>query len=446
MKHFSTFSALACSAIIVLVAGLVSAAYPPVPSSCNGGHHNFLPVANAVDTMSLIGVHPSGKLYVANPGPDNFTVLHMFGKTAYDNGLAHGTLLKAQINAILPLFVQYIEKEINESTHDDLPPALLKWLATVGIDLALDLTATWTRPFTPQYYIDELHGIADGAGVTFNEVYRLFLVPELMKAACTVVGAYGSATTNGKVMHLRGLDFGFFPIRDFPMISVYHFSQNPIGGNTRDVAVFGWIILNVGALTGFSSDPATGNALSVGEKVLLKYGKNIDGVTGTPWMLLLRDMLGKCNTVNDAVQFLREANRTCAIHVGIGDTATNSFQGVEMAAHWFANYTWNSPGMNWTGHPYIKDTFYWNKHMQDSHDPCLADLLQSLYGNVTAYNLVQVSAISTTGNLHSVAFDLANQTAYFANARKQGDTVGPKNAFERQYTLVDMKYLFNMRQ
>lgn len=54
-----------------------------------------------------------------------------------------------------------------------------------------------------------MQGIADGSEgkVDFVSLRRANMIPELTQAACTIIGAYGEATADGKLYHLRALDW-----------------------------------------------------------------------------------------------------------------------------------------------------------------------------------------------------------------------------------------------
>lgn len=70
-------------------------------------------------------------------------VLHVYG-SAYDMGYAHGQLLKAQIQDILPSFMNHVEQEI-EAYLKDLPEEIRKLIAELGLSGALDLTHLLTE-------------------------------------------------------------------------------------------------------------------------------------------------------------------------------------------------------------------------------------------------------------------------------------------------------------
>lgn len=43
----------------------------------------------------------------------------------------------------------------------------------------MDWTANVTAPYTGDYFFEELHGLADGAGVDYQDVLRIHMIGEL---------------------------------------------------------------------------------------------------------------------------------------------------------------------------------------------------------------------------------------------------------------------------
>jgi isopenicillin-N N-acyltransferase-like protein len=368
----------------------------------------------------------NGKRYLAGQGNDTFHVLHLYG-SHYDMGYAHGQLLGEYFDDIWTMFEQYVDAQV-ASVVPFLPQSFIDLVVLFGLPAALQLTVSWTQPYPPKKYLDEMIGIADGAGYPVERVFQLNMFPEIIKAACTIVGATGSATLNGKIAHLRDLDIdATMPIKDWPLVTVLHGD-----GSEPVVANFGWAIL-AGSLTGISSNP-----VGVGEKVWENEDK-ADGVQGEPWMFILRDVL-YTKSIDEAIATMQNANRTCAIHVGVGDGVSNQFRGVTMAKYAFDVYNWSS--IDYPEHPILEDIMYWDKHSQPTTHWCLSTMLKEMYGNLTAEMLAtQVSSIGETGNFHSVTFDYEGLTAYVANARKTNVTVGGLNAYERQYTFLNISRL-----
>jgi hypothetical protein len=79
------------------------------------------------------------------------------------------------------------------------------------VDAALDFTADLTRSNTPESFFQEIQGLADGAGIAYKEMLRLQMFPELIKAQCSLLGAWGPATIQGSaaggLVQLRALDW-----------------------------------------------------------------------------------------------------------------------------------------------------------------------------------------------------------------------------------------------
>ena len=107
------------------------------------------------------------------------TVLHVYGG-AYDMGLAHGQLLKDQINKIIPAFYQHVEGEIEDAIKV-LPADVRDLIAKYGLDGALDLTYELTKKYIAKHFIEELQGLAKGSGIDYKMLLRVHMLPELVK-------------------------------------------------------------------------------------------------------------------------------------------------------------------------------------------------------------------------------------------------------------------------
>ena len=79
---------------------------------------------------------------------------------------------------------------------------------TIGLLRSLlDLNIIITKKYTNPRYYEEIRGMAEGAGVNSQDLKRINLIPELIKAACTVAGLWGPATAQKNVLHMRSLDW-----------------------------------------------------------------------------------------------------------------------------------------------------------------------------------------------------------------------------------------------
>ena len=52
-----------------------------------------------------------------------------------------------------------------------------------------------------------MRGIADASGVSLKLMRRIHMIGELTKGTCSMFGAWGKATLDGKVIQLRALDW-----------------------------------------------------------------------------------------------------------------------------------------------------------------------------------------------------------------------------------------------
>ena len=203
---------------------------------------------------------------------------------------------------------------------------LPKWIrheigeAGVGITKhLLDLNYIITKKFTPQRWDDEMKGIAKGSGIPVKTWRRINLVPELLKASCSIGGWWGDATPNGQLLQLRALDWEeHSPISKFPLITVYH----PTEEGSVPFANIAWAGL-IGSLTGYSSA-----RIGVSERL---RGGPPDTMTrfGKPWTYALRDVLQFSKTIDDALNNLNTTERTCSVYLGIGSSVNDTYRIIE---------------------------------------------------------------------------------------------------------------------
>lgn len=240
-----------------------SLAQPPVPASCSGTP-NVAPMWTG--TPSLVATAANGLKYTtlnASVSPP-ITVLHVYG-TSYEMGLAYGTLLREEIGLLVPAALSYFGVQLNESLPSWVPEAFREEIMTRGLEWALDLTYNATFPYTPGHHYDVMSGMAAGAGMDYMTLARMSMIPELVKADCSILLAWGNATragaSAGDVTHLRALDWASDgPFQQWPVVVTYH----PADGGAVFTSV-SWAGFH-GTLTGVSS-----SGLSVGEKVWLAY-------------------------------------------------------------------------------------------------------------------------------------------------------------------------------
>lgn len=397
--------------------------------NCKGG-----PNTNPIIDVAPIFIKntTNGRRYIAGgKGDDHIHLLHVYG-APYDWGKAVGELMKEELNIMIPLYFTYLDNMIAEYLKR-IPEYFAKLIAEFGLNAALDLNYYITKKYTPDRYEQELQGLADGSGLDVKLFRRLNLLPELIKAGCSMYGAWNSSTEQGGLMQLRALDWdSHAPIKKWPSMVVYH----PNDG-TQAFSNIGYPGL-IGVITGYSA-----NSIGISEKVWLGHPDTQDSRFGMPWTYVLRDVLQYATDLDAALNILINAKRTCSIHVGVGDSKTGEFRGVEYSHKYLNVYDWMTQPSS-DAHPQLRNVVYWDKHVQPSSDPCFGSMLRQYYGKLNVENTRQIVAASKTGDMQVAVFDFKNNFVYVANAKAEGEQ-GPDNAFDRSYVKFDMNAIFAER-
>jgi isopenicillin-N N-acyltransferase-like protein len=136
--------------------------------------------------------------------------------SGYEMGRQHGEALREEIHrGVLPFFGNYTEFD---SHLRELPEAKRREVAARLDREVFDRL----RPFVPQVYLDELRGIAEGAGLPTDVVSRGNFLSELLQitvrqqvpsegteasAGCTGFAVAGPATRDGELLHGKNTDY-----------------------------------------------------------------------------------------------------------------------------------------------------------------------------------------------------------------------------------------------
>lgn len=133
-----------------------------------------------------------------------------------------------------------------------LPQKLRQLIEKYGLAMVLDLTYEMTRWYTPKYWEEEMQGLSDGSGVSLNDILRIHMLPELIKAGCSMFIAYGPATPRGNLLQLRALDWDSEAnLQKYSLVHIRHPSEDGSWGHA--FSTFGWAGF-IAALTGMSSN------------------------------------------------------------------------------------------------------------------------------------------------------------------------------------------------
>jgi len=251
-----------------------------------------------------------------------------------------------------------------------------------------------------------MRGVAEGAGLDYMEIVRVHMFPELIKAQCSMIGAWGPAIaqTNGTLFQLRALDWTTNgPFQQFPTVLVYH------PDNGHEFSIVSWAGF-IGAISGFSIAP-----IGLSEKVWIHYN-GTSSRSGIPFHFLLRDILQFDADFSSAISRIANAARTCSIFIGLGDGTTNTFRAVEYSYERVEVFDdVNFP--NYNPHPNKPGVVYIDKGTQPSHNPCLGSLIMKYYGQLDANTIIQnITPVHQTGDALVAVYDFHMQYMYVAYA------------------------------
>lgn len=271
-------------------------------------------------------------LYEAGPENARFPVVHVYGDP-YEVGFAQGLLQKEYLTNFIKDTYSYFVNLVVDDMGDAIPEIFQEMIVLGGLNAALDWAAEVTAPFTPQEFYDELRGISDASGIDYQTLLRLNLYPELTKAQCSFLGAWGNATAaTGHTYQLRSLDFDTTgPFKEYPQVTVYH----PTDGGHPFINM-GWPG-TVGLLTGMSSAQLGISEIGVANPDD-SFGQGTPNtprqkVQGEPWMFVLRDISKYEDSLESAVNRVENANRTCNLVIGVGDGEAAMVNGIEYSGY-----------------------------------------------------------------------------------------------------------------
>lgn len=145
---------------------------------------------------------PNGKLYLADGVEPPIRIVHVWGSHT-EMGVALGQLLREEIPVFIERMVDYIDTLaagfLKEYLHwpEEVSKAMVRRLLFVALRATRDLT----RPYTPHHFDEEIEGIARGAAMSEDLLLDFNQFPELVKSACTIIGAWGSAVAKGALKY-----------------------------------------------------------------------------------------------------------------------------------------------------------------------------------------------------------------------------------------------------
>ena len=323
-----------------LTASLASSSSPPPPPPLATPNQIY----DASTYSKKIISTKNGVLYEVNaPDTASLKVMHLYGD-AYERGVAHGSLLSDELVQFMTTDLQsYFLQECDQIPVDKLP----KWLAGAIVKLcqdaaptAFDLALGWVWDQQVKYInasktnvVEEMQGIAAGickparinATVPslcsnpkklLKTIYNVNMLPELVQMQCSMMGAWGAATPDQKLVQLRTLDFGGGPFADQTMLVVHHPTDTSIPFAALSFPAF------TGVVTGFSSKLAQSEKV---DDVSGSGGRPEGSYDGQAVAMVIRDMVQLSSTKEEAIAIANQAQRTWSVWLGFGDDVSQKF-------------------------------------------------------------------------------------------------------------------------
>ncbi len=276
---------------VMLFSGLVA--------GCAGPAKKQVPIFSTV---------PSGELRWAG----NLPVLHLRG-TPYEMGYQHGILLRREVRASVKNILSYADRQLRV-------PALGRMIARKKLDRA------WSRmkPHVPERYLEEMQGLADGAGIPLRLIQEVHALPDLTSVACASSVAGGAATVDGRLIQIRNLDWAIqSDVQRYAALIV----EEPAG--RKPFVNIGWLGF-VGVLSGINRD-----GLSVAQIGAESVDTNLRGV---PMPFLLRRVLEEAGNLKEAAKIIETGPRTMGYNYLFADAKAKDAVALETTRQNFVSF------------------------------------------------------------------------------------------------------------
>jgi isopenicillin-N N-acyltransferase-like protein len=352
--------------------------------------NKFLSVTFSKLTQSIPSLGPTNgqRRVLATEGKgrleliDGTRVLFLAGSPE-EIGRQHGVLLKKQIRGL----VDYILYGVGVGSSFQKG----KWFLR-EIEEAQRRLAPHMRP----EYLKEMDALAFAAGLEKEEVRLANYFPELFH--CSGFALFGDATSGGRMFHGRILDY----LRGMGL------EQNAVVMVIKPEKANAWV--NIG-YAGFIGSVTAMNAkhIAIGEM----GGRGEGNWDGKPMAQLVREVMERANTIDEAVEIMRKGPRTCEYYYVISDAKSRRAVGIAATP---TKFDVISAGESHPQLPHpIKDAVLMSA---DERYLKLVERVKENYGRIdadAARDLMK-RPVAMTSNIHSVLFAPDTLDFWVANA------------------------------
>ncbi len=232
----------------------------------------------------VVASHGAGRLEVH----DGTKVLFLKG-TPEEMGEQHGTLLKAEVKNLMDrvLYGVGVSSSFAKS----------RWF----FNEIEEATGRFGKFVDPRY-TREMDAMASAAGVLREEARLANYFPELFH--CSGFAVFGDATTGGRIFHGRVLDY----------MKGIGLEQNATVIVHQPEQGHAWVNISYAGFIG-SVTAMNAKHISIGEM----GGRGEGQWDGKPMAQLIREVMEKAGTLDEAVEIMRRGPRTCEYYYVIAD-------------------------------------------------------------------------------------------------------------------------------
>jgi hypothetical protein len=254
-----------------------------------------------------------------------------------------------------------------------------------------------TQQHIPQRFFDEIDALGQAADVSQRDARLANLFPE--RFHCSGVAVRGKASAGGRVIHARVLDYmRDIDLQDAALVTVFMPKDR-----------HAWMSLGyagfVGTVTAMNE-----KGLAIGEM----GGRGEGQWDGVPMSLLLRDIMERASTVDEAVAIFRESPRTCEYYYVVSDPS-GAMRGLRCTPD---EVTVLQPGQQDPRLPTVPD----DTVLISGGDRAklLSQRIQENFGRIDVGTMIEVikRPVAMQGNLHDAIFAPESLEMWFADAGK----------------------------
>ncbi len=307
------------------------------------------------------------------------------------------------------LFVQGTPQQMGAAQGTLLRPAMTRLMERVVYGMgAVDTVSsgTWwfdrvdeigrrTGSYLPARFLTECDAMAKAAGISVRDARAANLFPE--RFHCSGVAVRGKATLGGHVLHARVLDYMTeIGLQNHACVTVFL----PEGRHSWISAGYAGFLGTVTAMNECG--------LAVGEM----GGRGEGQWDGVPMSFLLRDVMERAATVEEALAILKASRRTCEYYYVISDKSRNMV-GVRCTPE---EMTVLQPGEQHPRLPHVpEDTVLISG---GSRAETLSERIEKSYGRIDVAGLMEIikRPVAMNSNLHDAIFSPETLDLWIADA------------------------------